>query len=271
MARFPDKFIVMQPVGNIDDPYNPPEYKMLYSGKCRCYLRKPTATRIGTVKDSDFRIVVPDRSMPDVGENFRVCVKMHTNKNNRFWDHVGYVSDFARYDRNCEIDFNMVKENVIYEDMPSSVIDQEKRVLTTVEYDGFVLEGVSVTRDRIVLACGEPITLGISVDKTEFEQFNWYICRKGSDGQMHVVDVEHLDYRNNGYVGLVYIPKYEEVLMKDDEGFDVEDEDATNLSNTYYMAVFLNKDDEDDLMLTEDGYVLARDPDFMLEYYVTGE
>lgn len=258
-ARYPDKFVVMEPVGEINDPYNPPEYRPMYTGRCRCFLRKPTALRVGSVKDSDFRIVVPDRSMPDVGENYRVCVKMHTNKNNKFWDHVGYVTDFARYDRVCNIDFQMVKENVIYEDIPGEVIDVEKRSLTTVEYEGFFLEGISVAKDRIVKAAGEPITIAVEDDIAgDAGDVLTEICKKNENGEFVVWDVgEHLSYRNNGRSGLIYIPSYTEY----------EDDDETERENTYYMLAF-TKDDEGQYPRYDYYDVVDVEPAFVFKYEV---
>ena len=68
--------------------------------------------------DCSHQVVIPDRNMPDIGENFKVGVKMHTSPDEREWTLVGYVKDFARYDRVCNLYFQMVKENLIEEDMP---------------------------------------------------------------------------------------------------------------------------------------------------------
>lgn len=160
MARYPDKFVIMKPMGEINDPYNAPEYAPVYTGACRCFLRKTTALRNGSVKDSDFRIVVPNRRMPEIGENYRACVKMHTSTDARYWDLVGYVTDFARYDRVCNIDFQMIKENVIYEDIPEPKIDAEDRQLTTLkDSNGMVLEGVSVMNGNLVVDSQELLSV----------------------------------------------------------------------------------------------------------------
>jgi len=68
--------------------------------------------------DCTHQVVIPDRSMPEIGENYKVGVKMHTSKDAKDWTLVGYVKDFARYDRVCNLYFQMVKENLIAEDMP---------------------------------------------------------------------------------------------------------------------------------------------------------
>lgn len=203
----------MQPAGDVNDPYNAPKYNVLFSGACRCFLHRQTAMRQGSVKDSDFRIVVPDRSMPDVGENYRVCVKMHTSKNNRYWDLVGYVADFARYDRVCNIDFQMVKENQIYEDIPGPVINVEKRELESIEYDGFVLEGICVTQDRIIKACAEPVTIAVERSTVEVKDFHTYICEIVEDEdeteQYYMVsDLQTLNYERDGYKGLIMLPEH---------------------------------------------------------------
>jgi hypothetical protein len=56
--------------------------------------------------------------MPNVGENYKVGVKFQHTSDDREWDVVGYVVDFARYDRVCNLYFSLVKDQQIKEDTP---------------------------------------------------------------------------------------------------------------------------------------------------------
>lgn len=116
MNRYPDKIIILEPEGG--DPYNAPKWNEVYTGRCRCFLHRESGYRINKVMDCTHQVVIPDRSMPDIGENYKVGVKMHTSPTDRDWTLVGYVKDFARYDRVCNLYFQMVKENLIEEDVP---------------------------------------------------------------------------------------------------------------------------------------------------------
>jgi hypothetical protein len=98
--------------------------------------------------DSTHQVVIPDRYMPEIGENFKVGVRMHTNTSNRNWDLVGFVKDFARYDRVCNLNFQMVKENLIYEDIPPVAHDLSDRKIVDfndnmihVEGEGLIYNG----------------------------------------------------------------------------------------------------------------------------------
>ena len=122
MNRYPDKIIILEAVGG--DPYNEPTWNKVYEGRCRCFLHRESGYRIGKVMDCTHEVVIPDRNMVQIGENFKVGVKMHTNKDNRNWDLVGYVKDFARYDRVCNLYFEMVKENLVEEDVPTDETEE---------------------------------------------------------------------------------------------------------------------------------------------------
>lgn len=114
--RYPDKIIILEAEGG--DPYNAPTWKTVYEGRCRCFLDKESAFRTNKVMDSTHQVVIPVRDMPEIGENCKVGVKQHNNPSEQKWDLVGYVKDFARYDRVCNLYFQMVKENIIEEDVP---------------------------------------------------------------------------------------------------------------------------------------------------------
>lgn len=128
MKRYPDQIIILKPI-NTGNPYETPSYEQVYTGACRCFLDRQAAFRTNRVMDCDYQVVIPDRNMVEIGENYKVGVKMHTNPSTMNWDLVGYVKDFARYDRVCNLYFQMVKENLVYEDIPAPAIDPDKRVL----------------------------------------------------------------------------------------------------------------------------------------------
>lgn len=117
MQKYPDKIAIYE-VKNGGNPFESKDFTLVYGGKCRCYLSRQSAFR-KKIMDCDYGAVIPDRTMIDIGENFKVAIKFHNSKSNNQWDIVGYVKDFARYDRVCNIYFQMVKENIIAEDIPS--------------------------------------------------------------------------------------------------------------------------------------------------------
>lgn len=119
MNRYPDEIIILETDGSVG-PYETPTFVEVYRGRCRCFLDRQAAFRTNRVMDCSHQVVIPDRNMPDIGENSKVGIKMHTSPNDRDWTLVGYVKDFARYDRVCNLYFQMVKENLIEEDMPST-------------------------------------------------------------------------------------------------------------------------------------------------------
>ena len=116
MNRYPDTIVILKTEGG--DPYHEPTFEEVYRGRCRCFLDRQAGFRTNRVMDCSHQVVIPDRNMPDIGENFKVGVKMHTSPDEREWTLVGYVKDFARYDRVCNLYFQMVKENLIEEGMP---------------------------------------------------------------------------------------------------------------------------------------------------------
>lgn len=156
MNRYPDTIIILEAVGG--DPYNEPTWNKVYEGRCRCFLHRESGYRIGKVMDCTHEVVIPDRNMVQIGENFKVGVKMHTNKDNRNWDLVGYVKDFARYDRVCNLFFQMVKENIIYEDVPEPAIDPEKRIMHVHDDKWFHIESIGLVEPDIFME-EEVITL----------------------------------------------------------------------------------------------------------------
>lgn len=163
MNRYPDTIIILRPIGDSSPYANDVTWEQVYSGRCRCFLDRQSAFRTNKVMDCTHQVVIPDRYMPEIGENFKVGIKMHTNKSNRNWDLVGYVKDFARYDRVCNLYFQMVKENLIAEDVPGPIVDANRRVLNVVEDTFFQMESVGLVREG-VLAENEVLTLNFLRD-----------------------------------------------------------------------------------------------------------
>lgn len=123
MNRYPDTIIILRT--DEEDPYAEEVlWTEVYRGRCRCFLNRQAGYRIGKVMDCTHEVVIPDRSMPDIGENFKVGIHMHTSPSDREWTLVGYVKDFARYDRVCNLFFQMVKENLIEEDVPTDETEE---------------------------------------------------------------------------------------------------------------------------------------------------
>lgn len=117
MKRYPDEIIILESNDSIN-PYEQHPWNQVYRGRCRCFLDKEAAFRGGKEMDNIYQVVIPDTKMPDIGENLRVGVRMHTSPADREWTLVGNVRDFARYDRVCNLNFEMVKQNLIEEDIP---------------------------------------------------------------------------------------------------------------------------------------------------------
>lgn len=149
MNRYPDEIIILKAEGG--DPYHAPSWQLVYRGRCRCFLDRQAAFRTNKVMDCSYQVVIPDRYMEEIGENFKVGVRMHTSKTTRYWDLVGFVKDFARYDRVCNLYFQMVKENLIYEDIPQPIFDEKKRNLQKYEDDWFRIESVGMIEHDIIL------------------------------------------------------------------------------------------------------------------------
>ena len=122
MDRYPHKVLIQKPDNTDTNQANPwaeeVEYIDVYSGQCRCYLNAQSRFRTNKVMDSDFCVTIPDPKMIDIGENYRVCVKYPNSPSKNPYNVIGFVKDFVRYDRNCLIHFQVIKENMIAEDMP---------------------------------------------------------------------------------------------------------------------------------------------------------
>lgn len=117
MNRYPHTILIQKPSDNANNPFEEPSYEDVYTGRCRCYLNGQTRFRSNKVMDSDFAVSIPDSHMIAIGENFRVFIDYNLTDNTE-WSLMGYCKDFVRYDRNCYIYFQVIKENMIAEDMP---------------------------------------------------------------------------------------------------------------------------------------------------------
>lgn len=176
MLRYPDEIIIQKVVGNENDPYNAPVYETIYRGRCRWFLNKPAAFRNNKVADCDYKIVIPDRTMIAVGENFRIGVKYHNSPNKGYWDLVGYCKDFARYERVCEVYMQLSKENIIYEDIPAKS-DEVIRTVGIFENDYVRIEAINFDGD--VFQFDYPITIWLKPGATESLEFGWYHPESG--------------------------------------------------------------------------------------------
>ncbi len=117
MDRYPHTILIQKPSDNANNPYEEPTYEDVYTGRCRCYLNGQSRFRSNKVMDSDFAVSIPDPRMITIGENFKVLIKYNQNDSKYNWDLMGYCKDFVRYDRNCYIFFQVIKENQVEEDM----------------------------------------------------------------------------------------------------------------------------------------------------------
>lgn len=122
MDRYPHKCVILEPPEDKDNPYaQDNEYREVYSGSCRCYNNNLTTYRTSKIMNCDFCLSIPNPRMVDIGENFKVLVKYPNIQSENEWNLVGYVKDFVRYDRNCEVYFQMIKENLVEGDIPNYI------------------------------------------------------------------------------------------------------------------------------------------------------
>lgn len=156
MIKYPDEIIILKPMEG-GTPYDAAPWEQVYRGKCRCFLDRQAAFRINKIMDCSYQVVIPDRHMVDIGENFKVGIKMHTSKSNHNWDLVGYVKDFARYDRVCNLYFQMVKENLIYEDLPPVGYDLTERKIVAFDDDSVHIESEGMLMNGEQLVAGVPV------------------------------------------------------------------------------------------------------------------
>lgn len=113
MDRYPHKIIIQKSIGDFS-PYQSPTYTNVFEGRCRCFMDKRSANG-DDITENSYQVVIPSPQMVDVGENFKVFVKMQNTINGKDWDLIGFVKDFARYDRVCNLYFQVVKDNEVEE------------------------------------------------------------------------------------------------------------------------------------------------------------
>ena len=116
MRRYPDKIVVYKVSGDTNNPYEEPTYELVYEGRCRVFFEGTSGGGKEEATDSDYRAIIPDSRMVDVGENYKVCLKRFNSSKDKVWDVIGYCKNFARYDRVCEVYVQMTKNNIIEED-----------------------------------------------------------------------------------------------------------------------------------------------------------
>lgn len=114
MDRYPHKILIQSITGE-RTPYQEPTYTNVFSGRCRCFMdkRSPEGDEL---TENSYQVVIPNPKMVDIGEGFKVFVKMQNTVNGKEWDLIGFVKDFARYDRVCNLYFQVVKDETITED-----------------------------------------------------------------------------------------------------------------------------------------------------------
>lgn len=117
MNRYPHK-IIIQKVITESSPYNDAEYETVFTGRCRCFMDRRSSIDTQGDSENNYQVVIPSPKMIDIGENYKVGVKLQHTDKKKEWDLVGYVVDFARYDRVCNLYFSMIKEQQIDEDYP---------------------------------------------------------------------------------------------------------------------------------------------------------
>lgn len=117
MDRYPHKILIQKMVGEAT-PYQDAEYATVYEGRGRYFLKSKAAINDGDVSEDTYQIVIPSSKIEDIGENFKVAVKHQHTSSEKEWDLVGFVTNFARYDRVCNVFFQVIKDNQIAEDIP---------------------------------------------------------------------------------------------------------------------------------------------------------
>lgn len=113
MDRYPHKILIQSVIGEVS-PYQSPTYTNIFEGRCRCFMDKRSSNG-DDLSENNYQVVIPSPKMVDIGENSKVYVKMHNTINGKEWDLVGFVKDFARYDRVCNLYFQVIKDNAVVE------------------------------------------------------------------------------------------------------------------------------------------------------------
>lgn len=109
--RYPHKVEIFRPEGDVYDPFAQPDeivFAPIYEGICRCDMGIRTRLRAKSVMDADYEVYVPNPNMPFISERDEVRVTFPNAPDER--ELRGAVKDFLRYDRNCVVYFNVIKE-----------------------------------------------------------------------------------------------------------------------------------------------------------------
>jgi hypothetical protein len=109
--RYPHFVQIFRPEGDVYNPFAKPEeivFEPIYEGICRCDMGIRTRLRAKSVMDADYEIYIPNPNMPYVSERDEVKVVFPNAPDERVLE--GTVKDFLRYDRNCIVYFNIIKE-----------------------------------------------------------------------------------------------------------------------------------------------------------------
>lgn len=115
MIRYPHYIVIQKPISS-ENPYEEVQYETVFEGLCRCFLDRVPYSGGGDLSQNNYQAVIPSPRMPNIGENYKVGVKVGINTDS--YDHVGYVRVFARYDRVCNVYFEVIKDHMIEEDQP---------------------------------------------------------------------------------------------------------------------------------------------------------
>ena len=119
MDRYPHTILIQRAEGDFNNPFEDVSFEDVYEGRCRCFINGQARFRSNKVMDSDYHVIIPNARMVAIGENYKANVSYNIG-GVRKYEVIGYVKDFVRYDKVCEIFIQVVKENQIEGDVPSS-------------------------------------------------------------------------------------------------------------------------------------------------------
>lgn len=105
MNRFPHQILVEKTDSNYN-PYSEVSFQEVYTGDCRCFCNGKAAYRSAKCESNDYEVVIPDPVMVDIGEGSKVTISNYRMNGVPL---VGYVVDFMRYDRVCNLFFRLAK------------------------------------------------------------------------------------------------------------------------------------------------------------------
>ena len=118
MNRFPHTILVQKAQGDFNNPFEEVGFENVYKGRCRCFINGQDRMRANKIMDSDYHVVIPDPRMVTIGENYKANISYNVSGDEKY-DVIGYVKDFVRYDKVCELFVQVIKENQIESDIPT--------------------------------------------------------------------------------------------------------------------------------------------------------